>query len=291
MKGIVLLAIGRPEYGYWAVNMAVSIKAYNPNLKIQLVYEDRTIAKCINRLGIFDYQSKIKPVHLYTPNFEPGFAKLNLYKYTKFKESIFLDVDGIVIDDMDKLFEICQGKPFATQVLGHGKLNQKDFGDNMYWASPKTLRDHYGFDDDDTLPFINQSFSYVEKGKEAKNLYDTALSYFKNPVPLKDLKNIWGRSGQPDELYMNLALMETGIDASIPCTPVYFCKKGWGQSMPLGRLKEKHFIVGYFGNGSSNERQIVKLYDKLMSQHYKQMFATDHIFRIHYMLDKKFVNL
>lgn len=290
MKGVTLIAIGKPEYGYWAVNMAVSIKVHNPDIKIQLIYEDKTVAKCLDRLGIFDYTTKIKHQHAYPAGFQPGFAKLNIYKYLKFKETIFLDVDGIVIKDLEPLFELCKGKPYATQIIGHGKLSQKSFGDNMYWASPKTLKDHYGFTDDQTLPFMNQSFAYVEKCDEAKELYNTALQHFKNPVPLDKLENIWGKTGQPDELYMNIALMQCGMDASIPNTPVYFCKKGWGAPMQLGKIKEKHYIVGYFGDGFSNNKHIVRLYDKLMSNHYKNFLNTNHIFKIHTMLNTKFVN-
>ena len=131
-KGFLLLALGAPEYGQWARNMAASIKYHN-DLPITLVHDGRAITGIqldeVIRHRLFD-TIKVMDVADYQLNgrFAPGFAKTNLYKYTDYERTIYVDVDGLCVNNVDTLLEKAEGMPFCSHVWNYGHKGDTSWG-------------------------------------------------------------------------------------------------------------------------------------------------------------------
>lgn len=263
MRGIVLLALGKPAYGIFAYHMAVSIRAYNNTIPIHLVYEPSAKPN----LPAFTSSEQIDPQDLYLDGkFTPALAKLNLYKYLPFEENIYLDVDGVCIRDIQKAFE--QGKDYAAESLGFLSLDE-DFGQRMLWADGKTISEHYGLDMSFKIPCINSSFQFIRKGDFAEKLYAQALENFKNPIPLGKLKNAWGKS-QPDELYMNIACGQLGYDPNTKAE-VYFRTRSTADSRTLDDIKKDFSVIGLYGTRDTNHRTVKNYYNGEMARHFRNI--------------------
>ena len=122
-KGVILMAFGKREYLFMAAHLAMSIKHFNPSIKIKLVHDWNY--KYLNDFwrGFIDEAEEIQEKHLYRGGcIDPGWAKCNIYEYIAFDENIYLDVDGICLKDIEPLFN--QDKFYATEVIGRGiKVN------------------------------------------------------------------------------------------------------------------------------------------------------------------------
>lgn len=283
-RGIVLLALGKPAYGQFAYNMAISIRAYNKNIPIHLVYEPSVKLK--GELNIFTHKTVIAPEHVYlNGKFTPALAKLNLYKYLLFDDNVYLDVDGVCIADVEKCFE--QEKDYAAESLGYEPLSNKEYGWRMHWATGETIMKHYGLTPETMIPFINSSFQFIRKGEFAEELYAQALLNFSNPIPIMELKNAWGKS-QPDELYMNIACGQLGYDPTIPAQVYFRTKSMAGENESAGSLKDRYPFVGLFGTKATNHRVVKMIYNGEMARHFREM-GIPFIHKIEILLNAKFM--
>jgi len=283
-KGVILLALGKPAYGQFAYNMALSIRANNTTIPIHLLYEPSV--KLTHELDVFTHKTVIDPVDVYQDGkFTPALAKLNLYKYLLFDENIYVDVDGICIADIDRCFK--QTKDYAAESLGYEPLSNKEYGWRMHWATGETIMQHYGLKPETMIPFINSSFQFIRKGKVAEKLYKQALINFKNPIPIKDLKNAWGKS-QPDELYMNVACGQLSYDPTIE-PQVYFRTRSMAaENESIAELSKKYAFVGLFGTKQTNHRTVKMLYNSVVGGIFKSM-GMPHVHKIEQLLNFKFM--
>lgn len=283
---VILLAIGNERYGQWAYNLALSIKYYC-NVPIQLVHDK------INKVkdtSVFDVLTEIKDGDCYTGHlFDPAKAKLLLNKYLEFDEAYYFDVDAICIKDIR---EMKMRKFYATEVVGSGTFDQNTFGKNMYWAEPKTILKYYPEIKDKRLDFINSSFQFLKKGDELNELYTQAYKNLtERPIPKSELKEYWGKkgTGQPDELYMNIALSQLDIDARCHEKPVYFNTRVI-TPLPLNEIKKNHYLIGYYGDKNTSHRSVKMMYDKLMYQ-YTKAKRKSHLFQFDQLIDRKYMSL
>ena len=285
---IILLAIGNERYGQWAYNLALSIKHFG-TIPIQLVYEKKTVKK-LKDLTVFDVRTEIDREDCYDGHlFDPARAKLTLNKYLAFDSAYYFDVDAVCIKDIR---EMKMRKFYCSEVIGSGTFDQQSFGDNMYWASPETILKHYPELKDKRFDFINSSFQYIQKGVELDALYSQAYDNLTNrPIPKKELKEYWGKkgTGQPDELYMNIALCQLGIDARCHEKPVYFNMKT-DAPLTFGEIKKNHYMIGYYGGKETAHRLIKQMYDKLMRR-YTSDAKRNHLFQFDQLIDRKYMTL
>ncbi len=204
-KGIVLYIWKKPEYGFMASQMAMSLKYHSPSIPIHLMTDKEAVSK-LRQMQFFDTVEYID-----TP-VDPAQAKIDMYNKLPFEHNIFLDVDGLCVAPMDDVFdELIQGdKPFSCFV--HAYYNKHDI-DNlplMVWAKRSDIWDHYGFTDE-VLPACQSSFLYIRKGDFCEGIYAQMQSNYRNRIPTEKLLNKWG-GGQPDELYLNVTLAQMGYD-------------------------------------------------------------------------------
>lgn len=293
-KGFTLLAIGQKEYGYWARNMAASIKA-NSDVQIQLIHDGKATKHLhfdepFGNQYLFDTITHI-PADLYTDHgqFSPGKAKIHLYDLLAFDHSIYLDVDGCCIGDISGLFDICT-KPIVSHVWGYGTLQDKTFGDLMYWADAEPLWQHFHIPADARLPFLNTSFISVRKGDEAETIYRTAQQCLDNPMPLAAMRELWGKGNQPDELYFNTAMALLNYEPHIEgFDPIYFRPyREYGAAVPLDTIKQQHYFIGLWGGQRFNHQSVERYYDGVMRNVWSQVGQTN-VHKTGNLMRKKFV--
>lgn len=282
-KGIVLLALGKPAYGQFAYNMALSIRAHNETMPIHLIYEPSV--KLNKELSVFTHLTVIDKGDAYVNGkLTPALAKLSLYKYLIFDENVYLDVDGVCISDVAKAFE--QTKDYAAESLGYEPLSNKEYGWRMHWATGQTIADHYGLPMETKIPFINSSFQYIKKGEFCEKLFSQALQNLANCIPLNKLKNHWGHS-QPDELYMNVACGQLGYDPTVP-PQVYFRTRSMTGVITIDELRKQFVAIGLFGTKDTNHRVVRLWYNGEMSKIFKGL-GLPYMHKIETLLNYKFM--
>lgn len=285
MREIVLMAFGKPAYGRMAYNLALTIKHFSPNLAIRLIYEPQALAGVHeSKRWVFNELTEIDKADLYSDGkFNPGKAKTRIYKYLVADESIYLDVDALCNKPLEPLFDLCTSY-YHTQVVGQQKPSQgRDFLE-MQWAYLDDVVNHYGISEDTTVYATNSSFAFIRKGKEAEKLFEKIQENIDNPLP--KLRLAWGGSF-PDELALNIALGQVGHDPSLPVQPVYFQYGGAVSSFT--KLKEDHFIMGYYGGKRFTCAHLWEYYDRFMSQ-VSRGFGSVHEYKSNHLIKDKHAN-
>lgn len=224
-KGILLLALGAPEYGRMAYNMAVSIKHREPSINVALAFS----GNALNHLGQYDLSKHIDKL-VSVPGeyvakdgvFSPFRAKLHMYELSPWDHTIFLDADNIWLPggpSPSDMFRSIGRSKFTIQnrgkvILENGPLDK----DTSLWADVNEIRDAYGLTGKEYHE-IHSEFVYFKKQKGVKAMFDLAIEVHDN---LK-VKNFVFGGGIPDELPLAIAMAKTGIGPhQTPYTPTYW---------------------------------------------------------------------
>lgn len=243
-KGILLLSFGKPQYGMMAYQLAMSIKYHSPSIPIHLITDQSAVSK-LRTMAYFDTVEYIE-----TP-IDPAQVKIDLYDRLPFDHTLFMDVDGLCLSEMDSLFVkmMASDKPF--QCFVHAYYSEADPPDLplMVWAKRDTIWEHYKLNGE-TLPATQSSFLYIRKGEMCERIYRTMQANYRNRIPLDKLKYKWG-GGQPDELYLNVTLAQLGYDPHVD-NVIYFANE---QTLKPHQLKHQYKILSLFGT-SSNVKKI-----------------------------------
>lgn len=252
-KGIFMMVWGKPQYGWMAFQLAMSVKYHSPSIPIHLLTDDLAISRMRDeQLRLFDSIEQFE-----TP-LDPAMAKIMMYDRLPFDHTIFLDADGIALQPMDKLFDqfMADDRPFRCAV--HAYYNKHDPPDMplMVWAKRDVIWNHYGFTDE-TLPATQSSLLYIRKSDQSKEIYQKMMANYVNKIPLEQLKNRWG-GGQPDELYLNVTLAQMGYDPACP-NVVYFADD---RTYRPHQLKDKYHLLSLFGTANNVKPPFEGFYDK-----------------------------
>lgn len=287
-RGIVLLAIGDPAYGKFAANMAISIKSENAGLPIQIIYEEKAISHLSEWHKSF--------IDIYTPidsadcresgKLVPALAKLSIYKYLAFEENIYLDVDGLCINNLESIFDQCKDGYYFSQVVGRYLVEKelKEFPE-MQWAKPEIMVKHFDLKEGDVIPALNSSFQFIRKGDKAELLFKTALDCLKNAIPNKDRWYKWGKDNmQPDELYLNIALAKVGLMPELPNKIIYFANKRMDK---IELIKQDYKVIGLYGGIHFTHSSLQDYYDRVMEKICRGTFQKDHVFKCHQLMKGK----
>ena len=290
-KGIFLTAYGKRGYVWLAYNFAFSIKQFNPDLPITL-YHDQSVFDEITdeQRAVFDELIHIPDDVKWTNgNVDPAKIKVSIYDILPYDYNLFLDVDALALKDLFPIFDelIAKGGYYYTHIMGTHTIDQgNDIGDKMYWAYANDIWQHYNLPDTAVLPCTNSSFQFIKKCKESEELFDQIKQNLANPIPLEKLKNQWG-GGQPDELYLNIALAQKGITGQTDRTYLFL---GSGHdSRSFSQIIDDHFILSIFGGRNFTKLRYTEWYDRLLSNmHLEQGKA--HMYKHHLIIGDKHAN-
>lgn len=196
-KGILLIALGHRNYLHMAAALAASIQANDPSVQICLA-TDQVIA--YDHLKLFHQHVLVDP-SIYTVNGKPEYikAKLHLYELSPFQQTIFLDVDQIVLSGrkLSEVFAELTGTPFTIANTGAS--------DYSIWADVKEVKQLYG-----EKPFWNfhSEFIYFEKSRVARTFFLRAQKAY-TEAKVKSATRFAGGT-MADELALAIASIRTG---------------------------------------------------------------------------------
>lgn len=247
LKGIVIVAVGHPIYGRYAYNLAASIKSIS-EVPIAILYKGAALSHISNR-SFFDYEIEIDAG-------ENCGAKLCVYKYSPFDQTLLLDADMVWLPgkDPEELFAELKGIPFTGITEG---CSNTPAGHYFFWGDLEEIRSVYKVD---RVFQWRTEVLYFEKGKIAKKIFADALRIYNNPK-LKEVKKFG--SGVPDELAVNIA---AAISLQEPhkerWQPSYWCALMRGKTKQLSDIVNEYWLLSVGGNNALPNEQL--LYNKLM---------------------------
>ncbi len=196
-KGILMIALGHEYYYRMATVLAASIRA-NDDLPICLV-TDRTVPA--NHLLLFDIiKSPSKKSITQKGATEYIKSKLFMYNFSPFEETLFLDVDQVVLvgKKLTDIFEEMKDISFTFSNTGIAGRSE--------WADIEEVKSIYG-----DKPFWNfhSELVYFKKSEEVKAYFNEAIKVYEQAA-IPSAKRFSGAT-MADELAFQVAAMITGI--------------------------------------------------------------------------------
>ena len=298
--GVVLLAFGKPQYYWAAYNLAFSIRKHSPNVNITVLFDDKLkglshcpeFMKYINDIGDIDADD------IYTnKKLDPGKVKMNLYKYLPYERNLYLDVDALALKDIQPMIdELAQsGKDYISHCVGYHTIDKgRDFKE-MQWAWADKMWAHFNLLSSYVMPAINSSMQWIVKGSQAEAIYSTAFDLYTNhPMEVKDLRQKWG-GGQPDELYMNVALAIHGIN---PALKQYEKIKGseggmihfsMQRGLTFEEITNNYYLQSYYGGAGFTPIFYINWLDRMLNADFKAI-GQRHIYLISRIAQNKYAD-
>lgn len=220
-KGILILALGHAYFGRLAHNLAVSIKAVEPDMPIALVWAGHALdhLKVFHLADTFDYVIEAT-AESFTRNGKAEYIKSKtfIYDFSPFDETLYLDADTIWLHwhKPTEIFNQLQDVDFTAECRGF--VNMAD-GTNDYirWARMDEIRAAYELPEDAKYYQVSSEFIYFKKSERVAGLFEHWKDNYDNlkipvRIPQKSGPEITEFSGGiPDELPLSIAMMQTGI--------------------------------------------------------------------------------
>ena len=298
--GVVLLAFGKPQYYWAAYNLAFSIRKHSPNVNITVLFDDpiKGLSNCPDLMKYINHIGHIAADDLYTnKKLDPGKVKVNLYNYLPYDCNLYLDVDAIALKDIQPMIdELAQsGKDYISHCVGYHTIDKgRDFKE-MQWAWADKMWAHFNLLESYVMPAINSSMQWIVKGSQTEAIYRTAKDlYFNHPMDVKDLRQKWG-GGQPDELYMNVALAIHGIDPALKKYEKIKSSEGgmihfaMVRGLTYQEVIENYYFQSYYGGAGFTPRFYVDWLDRLLNVAFKEI-GSRHIYQIARIAENKYAD-
>jgi len=230
-SGILLIALGAPQYGCMAANLAASIRYHDHQTPIHLVHTEESVSmltaahralftsmqlcpvECYTRQGTRDEGRETTPASSHTralSHIEYIKAKTHIYDLTPFEETLFLDVDMYILphtrmsDVMSDLSAICD---YTIENRGYTDLSLPDDQlDKNYstWANILDVKHHYRTTG--RFYHLHSEFIFFKKNDANRKFFDTVREvYDTRPVRWVEFDGT-----VPDEYAFDIATCITG---------------------------------------------------------------------------------
>ena len=280
-RGILLMAWGKRGYGFMAYNLATSIKHHSPGIAIHLIATDHVLKEVTDRT-VFD-----RIEFLSGDPSDPGRYKAGIYDVMPFDHTLFLDVDALCLQPIEPLFDrlIESGAYYATFINEVYDITSPNILPQMWWAYRQDIWEHYGFDHTTKFPATQSSIQYIRRCDKTAEMYRVFQDSFDNPIPLNRLRNKWG-GGQPDELYLNVALAKMGEWHHIGDHAMYF---GNTAALRPHQVAQSYTLLSLFGNRSNIKPMYWDYYDNMLGK-IQASRGFRHAFKGHLLKSDKIAN-
>ncbi len=286
-RGVLIMAMGNPNWGKLAVNLAMSLRFTSPDIKITLAQAGSGAAQ-IGEFGktLFD---KIIPIdQKYYTKLQRGGenpiitteylkAKLAMYKLSPYDETIFLDADMVWCPKrpITDLFNELNKVDFAIANRSFTSLDKEGLGDDFgVWASPKKVKKLFKFKEGKYYN-LSSEMVYFKKTKEVGKLFSDALKiYDRTDLHKAGLKMFNGAI--PDELPLTIAMIKNDLyphkDSYLP---IYW-ESAEHKHLEGGALFGSFWA--YSMGGAFTENRMKKIYNNLV-QYYCNQYSQRHPFK------------
>lgn len=280
-RGILLMAWGKRGYGFMAYNLATSIKHHSPGISIHLIATDHVLKEVTDR-SVFDNIELLSG----DPS-DPGRYKAGIYDVMPFDHTLFLDVDALCLQPIEPLFDklIESDAYYATFINEVYDITSPNILPQMWWAYRTDIWEHYDFDHTTRFPATQSSIQYIRRCDKTAEMYRLFQESFDNPIPLDRLRNKWG-GGQPDELYLNVALAKMGEWHHIGDHAMYF---GNTAALRPHQVAQSYTLLSLFGNRSNIKPMYWDYYDNMLGK-IQASRGFRHAFKGHLLKSDKIAN-
>ncbi len=208
-QGVIIIALGDPQYGRMAANLAASIRYADKQTPIHLIYEGDALNHLTEAHKALFTSFAICPKECYTKNGKEVYlkAKTCIYDLSPFDETIFLDADMIWFPTktVSQLFDSLKNVDFTMQNRGFADLS-KDVLDKKtsMWCDVNEVKKEYNT----TGKFYQLASEFIYFKRTDKNAlyFEYVKEIFDNPkVKATEFGN-----DIPDELAFDIASCVTG---------------------------------------------------------------------------------
>lgn len=284
------MALKKDAYYCAAFNLATSIKYFNPNIHITLLSDGghRKTFRAID-YSVFDWIMDIDQNDMADSDgkFCPAKAKLNLNKYAMYDNTLYIDADSLVLQDIQPMIDrlIEKGGEFYSQYFDTGGIND-DIQYNV-WAKNELIWKFFGLKSDDKLITINSSWIFFTN--KANKIFKKANKFYKQNFGLDNLSVKWGNT-MPDELYFVGTLANLKVNPNSDIDAMFF-----GNVLDkrlLTELSEQYYCFTLYGGGvgrTTVRDAYITWYDRLMFK-YLDKWSIEHRYKAHLILTNKHVN-
>lgn len=207
------------------------------------------------------------------------FEKIDLFEKSPFEETLYLDVDGVCLNDLGCLMDILKGCDIWIQPMGTGSKS-----DNITytWASNDVVWDRFKLKEDSLFTTTQTSLIYFTKN--AEKFFLKLKENYKNRLDNSEYREMWGKSKQhPDELYYSVTLNQLGISLA-DHKPVFFPEKLEKVSV----IERDYHILSMYG-GINVKPYAKQLYDRIM-QKVLNAKGLNHLYKAYDLYKNKFIN-
>jgi hypothetical protein len=298
--GVVLLAFGKIQYYWAAYNLAFSIRKHNPKMSITVLFDNpiKALSNCPELIQYVNHIAHIEADDITTnKKLDPGKVKVNLYKYLPYDCNLYLDVDAIALKDIQPMIdELSQsGKDYISHTVGYHTIDKgRDFKE-MQWAWADKMWAHFDLPTDAVMPAINSSMQWIVKGAQTKELYQQARHlYMDKTMEVKDLRMKWG-GGQPDELYMNVALAILNIDPALKAYTKNSGSEGgmihfsMQRGLNFQEITDNYYLQSYYGGAGFTPRFYIDWLDRMLAADFKAI-GKRHIYLLNRIAQNKYAD-
>ncbi len=271
-RGVLLVALGHPYFGKYACNLAMSLKATDPNIPIALVHNESSLQHMtIPERNLFDKKITAKPewyeMHGLTQYI---MSKLFLVDMSPFDETLFLDVDMVWHPrrGVGQLMDTLKDLDFTMQNRGVVDLSADNLKPNTsHWCDLNDLKKQYGVKSG-TFWNLSSEFIWFKKTTDVKNMFKDAQKHYRT---IK-VQHMSFAGGVPDELCFALSMLKhTKVTPHrIAYTPIY-----WHQAdnthkhMELSELYANFW--GYSMGGNITTSSAKEFYNNLAKYYARQL--------------------
>jgi hypothetical protein len=260
--GIVIVALGYELYGSYALNLAISLKVYDQNVKIALLCDPEAISHLTEEeKKFFDQFIFVRPEDLIVNGKKEYMRfKLLVNKYSPFENTIYLDADNIWLDKkVSWLFGELFGKDFYIGYNAQFDVKKQRTSKQgyTYWCRDENEMAKY-HKLKNFIPQTVSGFFFFRKCSFTDLVFDEALKVYDDRNAPCD--NFAG--SRPDEYCLNVALAK--LDYVQPeFHPMYFDKLH-------GAKEGEEIYKGYWGIAIGGNRVSVRVkdfYNKLVNKY------------------------
>lgn len=260
--GVCIVALGYDIYGSYALNLAISLKVYDQDVKIALLCDTNAIQRLNETEKEFFDHIIFIPESDYTIDGKKEFMRMKLMvsKYTPFTHNIYLDADNLWFDKkISWLFGQLHTREFMIGYNAHfdvktGRTTKIGY---TYWCRDENeCVKYHGIEN--IMPQTVSGFYYFEKNARTETIFDTALKVFDDKSKPSDLF----AGGCADEYCFNVALGKLNYTQQ-EFNPIYFDKIHGAQD---GKDIYQNFWAIAPG-GSIVSKAVKKYYDRLATKY------------------------
>jgi hypothetical protein len=280
-RGILLIALGNPYYGQLAANLAASIKyTTHGRLPIHLVWADDALNHLTpQKMELFDEVQECPHEMYHRKDGKRVYvkAKTHIYDLSKFDETIFLDVDVIMLSrkTLEQAFDDLKDLDFTMECRSRINIGKDEFVDDYLWANAHDIKRAYGFKDG-FLYGLHSEFIYFKKCEKVARYFETVKEVFAHPKV--KMKHVFD-GDIPDEFAFAIAMIQHRMyPHQCPYRPLYWYLT---DAKTLGTSKQKmlenHY--GYSVGGNATPSPVRKTYNQLASA-YSLKLGVQYPFKI-----------